>query len=114
MRDVTAAPTSQSPSTASSPSPKMYQLEYLFHHLRPFYDGGVYGNVPPKSHGPKQAFLTWEEKLKGGGHGEDEGCVDDDAKDVGESHETRIGSMIELLLLLSFRTFRAVICAYLL
>ena len=42
---------------------KMYQLEYLFHHLRPFYNGGKYGNVPRPV---KEAFFTWEEKLKQG------------------------------------------------
>lgn len=43
---------------------KMYQLEYLFHHLRPFYGGGKYGNVSPPQKGPKEIFLTWEERLK--------------------------------------------------
>jgi len=42
---------------------KMYQLEYLFYHLRPFANGGIYGNVapPPKKEDP---FLTEEERLK--------------------------------------------------
>ena len=43
---------------------KLYQLEYMFQHLRPFYGGGTHGNVPPKQHGPKDSFLTWEEKMK--------------------------------------------------
>jgi len=42
---------------------KMYQLEYLFHHLRPFPYEGVYGNaIPPPR--PDDPFLTIEEKLK--------------------------------------------------
>jgi len=42
---------------------KMYQLEYLFYHLRPFYAGGKYGNVAPA--GPsRQSHLTWEEQRK--------------------------------------------------
>jgi len=42
---------------------KMYQLEYLFYHLRPFEMGGVHGNVapPPRKEDP---FLTEEERLK--------------------------------------------------
>ena len=43
---------------------KMYQLEYMFHHLRPFYAGGVYGNSRPAKHGPLEKFLTLDEKLK--------------------------------------------------
>jgi len=43
---------------------KMYQLEYLLHHLRPFPNGGTIGNHPPKQHGPKETFLTREELLK--------------------------------------------------
>jgi len=43
---------------------KMYQLEYLLHHLRPFPSGGHYGNKPPKTHGPRETFLTQEELLK--------------------------------------------------
>jgi len=41
----------------------MYQLEYLFYHLRPFENGGTYGNIalPPKIEDP---FLTEEERLK--------------------------------------------------
>lgn len=42
---------------------KMYQLEYIFYHLRPFYSGGQLGNAPapPPSHTP---FLSWEEQRK--------------------------------------------------
>lgn len=42
---------------------KMYQLEYLFYHLRPFYSGGVYGNVAPPAR-KEDPFLTEEERLK--------------------------------------------------
>ena len=42
---------------------KMYQLEYLFHHLRPFAHGGVHGNVPPPPQ-KEDPFLTEEERLK--------------------------------------------------
>ncbi len=41
---------------------KMYQLEYLFYHLRPFQDGGEVGNRPPKS--SENPFFTREEELK--------------------------------------------------
>jgi len=42
---------------------KMYQLEYLFYHLRPFPNGGQFGNspAPPPA---KTPFLSWEEYLK--------------------------------------------------
>jgi len=42
---------------------KMYQLEYLFHHLRPFSEGGHHGNValPGRVADP---FLTEQERLK--------------------------------------------------
>jgi len=42
---------------------KMYQLEYLFYHLRPFPFGGKEGNVvpPPEKTDP---FLTLSEKMK--------------------------------------------------
>ncbi len=49
---------------------KMYQLEYLFHRLRPFYGDGKFGNVRPKTKdgagpgGLKETFLTVEEMLK--------------------------------------------------
>ena len=48
-----------------SPS-KMFQLEYLFHHLRPFYAGGSRGNrhAAGGRNGPKDTFLTEEERLK--------------------------------------------------
>ena len=42
---------------------KVHQLEYLFHHLRPFPGGGKIGNLPappPKA----DPFLTEEERLK--------------------------------------------------
>jgi len=42
---------------------KMYQLEYLFHHLRPFDHGGVHGNLPPPAQ-KEDPFLTEEERLK--------------------------------------------------
>ena len=42
---------------------KMYQLKYLFHHLRPFPYKGRYGNVPPPPV-VSDPFLTNEEKLK--------------------------------------------------
>ena len=45
----------------------MYQLEYIFHHLRPFYGGGVHGNAPaPLTTGAKlgEIFLTEQERLK--------------------------------------------------
>jgi len=42
---------------------KMYQLEYLFHHLRPFAHGGVHGNLPPPAQ-KEDPFLTEEERLK--------------------------------------------------
>jgi len=42
---------------------KMYQLEYLFYHLRPFYRGGKIGNSPAPT--PKPApYLSWEEAAK--------------------------------------------------
>lgn len=43
---------------------QMYQLEYIFHRLRPFYHGGIYGNAKPKTKVGKETFFTWEEKLK--------------------------------------------------
>jgi len=46
---------------------KMYQLEYIFQHLRPFPNGGKYGNVAKAKEDlaeSKKKFLTWEEKLK--------------------------------------------------
>ena len=42
---------------------KVHQLEYLFHHLRPFPQGGKIGNLSaplPKA----DPFLTEEERLK--------------------------------------------------
>ena len=42
---------------------KVHQLEYLFHHLRPFPQGGKIGNLPaplPKA----DPFPTEEERLK--------------------------------------------------
>eukprot|EP00088_Acartia_fossae_P034005 TRINITY_DN3487_c0_g1_i1.p1 TRINITY_DN3487_c0_g1~~TRINITY_DN3487_c0_g1_i1.p1 ORF type:complete len:408 (+),score=53.82 TRINITY_DN3487_c0_g1_i1:178-1401(+) len=42
---------------------KMYQLEYLFYHLRPFYRGGVFGNLPAPTPKPP-VFLSWEEAAK--------------------------------------------------
>jgi len=42
---------------------KMYQLEYLFYHLRPFPAGGQLGNVPPPAP-PAPLFLSEEERLK--------------------------------------------------
>jgi len=42
---------------------KMYQLEYLFHHLRPFPYKGKYGNVPPPPVA-NDPFFSNEEKLK--------------------------------------------------
>ena len=36
----------------------MYQLEYLFYHLRPFQDGGEVGNRPPKS--SENPFFTFD------------------------------------------------------
>ena len=53
----------------------MYQLEYLYFHLRPFFKGGKHGNQKPistkgnsdpKAGNDKSLFpaLTWEEKLK--------------------------------------------------
>lgn len=45
----------------------MYQLEYIFHHLRPFYAGGKHGNAPaPQTIGARlgETFLTEEERLK--------------------------------------------------
>ena len=45
-----------------SPS-KMHQLEYLFHHLRPFPLGGSLGNVPAPAR-KEDPFLTEEERLK--------------------------------------------------
>lgn len=42
---------------------KMYQLEYLFYHLRPFYNGGSNGNAPAPTPKP-QTFLSWEEAAK--------------------------------------------------
>lgn len=45
-----------------SPS-KMHQLEYLFHHLRPFPLGGLLGNVPAPAR-KEDPFLTEEERLK--------------------------------------------------
>ncbi|XP_023341085.1 glycoprotein-N-acetylgalactosamine 3-beta-galactosyltransferase 1 [Eurytemora carolleeae] len=44
-------------------SSKIYQLEYMFYHLRPFYSGGIYGNspAPPPIKAP---YLSWEEKMK--------------------------------------------------
>jgi len=42
---------------------KMYQLEYLFYHLRPFPYSGTVGNVPPPP-APQNPFLSLEEKLK--------------------------------------------------
>jgi len=42
---------------------KMYQLEYLFYHLRPFYKGGVHGNKAAPA--PLQSpHLSWEERWK--------------------------------------------------
>ena len=46
---------------------KMYQQEYLHHHLRPFYHGGEIGNKPPTlSEASKNLHpsLTWDEYLK--------------------------------------------------
>lgn len=49
---------------------KMYQLEYLFHRLRPFYGSGRHGNVKAKTAdgagpgGIKETFLTVEEMMK--------------------------------------------------
>jgi len=42
---------------------KMYQLEYLFYHLRPFPYSGTIGNIPPPPT-PESPYLTLEEKLK--------------------------------------------------
>jgi len=42
---------------------KMYQLEYLFYHLRPFPYSGTIGNIPPPPP-PQNPFLSLEEKLK--------------------------------------------------
>eukprot|EP00090_Calanus_glacialis_P046786 TRINITY_DN9352_c0_g1_i2.p1 TRINITY_DN9352_c0_g1~~TRINITY_DN9352_c0_g1_i2.p1 ORF type:complete len:411 (-),score=125.56 TRINITY_DN9352_c0_g1_i2:39-1271(-) len=42
---------------------KMYQLEYLFYHLRPFPYSGSIGNIPPPPP-PENPYLTMEEKLK--------------------------------------------------
>lgn len=42
---------------------KMYQLEFLFHHLRPFAQGGSLGNAPPPGR-KEDPFLTEEERLK--------------------------------------------------
>jgi len=42
---------------------KMYQLEYLFYHLRPFPYSGSIGNKPPPPP-PENPYLTLEEKLK--------------------------------------------------
>ena len=49
---------------------KMYQLEYLFHRLRPFYGGGTHGNAKAQYDaglgpgGLKETFLTVEEMMK--------------------------------------------------
>lgn len=45
---------------------KMYQLEYLYYHLLPFYGGGKHGNSPPppSKRDQKAPALTWEEHLK--------------------------------------------------
>ena len=49
---------------------KMYQLEYLFHRLRPFHAGGRHGNSKAKAEaragpgGLKETFLTVEEMMK--------------------------------------------------
>jgi glycoprotein-N-acetylgalactosamine 3-beta-galactosyltransferase len=50
---------------------KVYQLDYLFQRLRPFYAGGTLGNRPPKvgsekavPGGLRETFLTLEEMLK--------------------------------------------------
>ena len=48
----------------------MYQLEYLFHRLRPFYGGGTHGNAKAQYDaglgpgGLKETFLTVEEMMK--------------------------------------------------
>jgi len=42
---------------------KMYQLEYMFYHLRPFPYRGTIGNIPPPPP-PETPYLTQEEKLK--------------------------------------------------
>jgi len=44
----------------------MYQLEYLYYHLIPFYNGGENGNVPAPIfiRDIKAPSLTWEEHLK--------------------------------------------------
>ena len=46
---------------------KMYQQEYLHHHLRPFFGGGTNGNKPPKlplGANNLHPSLTWDEYLK--------------------------------------------------
>ena len=46
---------------------KMYQQEYLHHHLRPFFGGGTFGNKAPLLSKEAQNLhpsLTWDEFLK--------------------------------------------------